>query len=175
MDASITYGFLQVIPSEGISYTGGLLVVDQDGKPVEFHCTAPVPENRSQKIFYGETWQSHVYCDLIAKSLIESCNRKPELLFVEQVELVKLAGHIAAPVMLVSLSNDEPSTGSIEYPELQLDDLAVTVLTTDLGLIEFVKEACGRFTTSLAMNEPFERIRIAISEAQQVTRQADAA
>ena len=175
MEASIIYGFLQVIACGDIGYTGGLLLVDQNGKPLEFHCTAPVPENRSQKIFYGQTWQSHVYCDLISKSLIENCNQKPELLFVEQVELTKLAGSVAAPVMLVSINDGESFEKTVEYPELQLDDLSVTVLSRDLGMIEFVKEACARFTTTLSMNEPFERIRIAIGEAQQVALQSDAA
>lgn len=175
MDASITYGFLQVIADEGIGYTGGLLLVDENGKPVEFHCTAPVTDNHSQKIFYGETWQSHVYCDLISKSLVAKCNRSPELLFVEQPELTKLAGNVAPPVMLVSIADGEPMTDEVEYPELEMDKLTVTVLSHDLGLIEFVKEACSRFTTTLSINEPFERIRMAIGEAQQIALRSDAA
>lgn len=175
MDASITYGFLQVLADETIGYTGGLLLVDQHGKPTEFHCTAPVVENRTQKILYGQTYKSHVYCDLISKALVEKCSQMPELLFVEQTELTNLAGEIAPPVLHVSVADGVPMDESIEYPELQMDELAVTVLSRDLGLIEFVKEACSRFTTTLSIDEPFERIRQAIGEAQQVARQSEAA
>ncbi len=175
MDASISYGFLEVLSDEAIGFTGGLLLVDQNGKPTEFHCTAPVVENRTQKILYGQTYQSHVYCDLISKSLVEKCSQAPEILFVEQKELTNLAGEIASPVLMVSADDGVPLNKSVEYPELQMDDLIVTVLSTDLGLIEFIKEACARFTSTLSIDEPFERIRQAIGEAQQVARQNEAA
>lgn len=175
MDASITYGFLLVLDDEAMGYTGGLLLVDQNGKPTEFHCTAPVVENRTQKILYGQTYQSHVYCDLISKALIEKCSQTPELLFVEQKELTNLAGEIAPPVLMVSPADGVPLDESVQHPEMQMDDLTLTVLSSDLGLIEFIKEACSRFTSSLSIDEPFERIRQAIGEAQQVARQNKAA
>ena len=63
----------------------------------------------------------------------------------------------------------------VSYPEFRIDHLLVSVITTDLEQFEFVKEACDRFTTTLTFDEPFERIRQAIAEAQQVARQTDAA
>jgi len=176
MDASISYGFLHVIADETIGFTGGLLLVDQNGKPTEFHCTAPVADNRTQKILYGETWASHVYCDLIAKALVEKCSSSPELIFVEQSELRQLAGEVAPPVLMVSKTG-QPSQPVFpaEYPEMLIDDLKVTVLLKDLVQFEFAREACNRFTTTLTLDEPFERIRQAIGEAQQVARQSDAA
>ena len=65
--------------------------------------------------------------------------------------------------------------GLVSYPEFRIDHLLVSVLTKDLEQFEFVKEACDRFTTTLTFDEPFERIRQAIDEAQQVARQTDAA
>jgi hypothetical protein len=176
MDASISYGFLEVIADEAIGFTGGLLLVDQDGKPTEFHCTAPVAGNRTQKILYGQTWTSHLYCDIISTALVEKCSQTPELIFIEQPELKQLAGEIAPPVLMVSKTG-EPTASSFqpEYPEMILDDLKVTVLSKDLVQFEFTREACSRFTSTLTLDEPFERIRQAIGEAQQVARQSDAA
>lgn len=177
MDASITYGFLEILSDENLGFTGGLLLVNQDGKPTEFHCTAPVTENRTQKILYGKTYKSHVYCDLIAMALVQKCSRTPELLFVEQPELEQLGGVIAPPVLMVAPAESEATQefGLVSYPEFRIDHLLVSVLTTDLEQFEFVKEACDRFTTTLTFDEPFERIRQAIDEAQQVARQSDAA
>lgn len=178
MDASINYGFLEVVSNEGLGFTGGLLLVNQDGRPTEFHCTAPVTENRTQKILYGQTYQSHIYCDLIGAALVNKCSITPELLFVEQPELRQLAGEIATPVLMVTEAEEDPSVieiKTVQYPEFGVDHLTVSVLTTDLEQFEFVKEACDRFTTTLTLDEPFERIRQAIVEAQQVARQSDAA
>ena len=177
MDASITYGFLEVLSDETVGFTGGLLLVNQDGKPTEFHCTAPVSENRTQKILYGKTYQSHVYCDLIGAALIDKCSKSPELLFVEQPELKQLGSEIAPPVLMVAPAESETANevALVSYPEFRIDHLLVSVITTDLEQFEFVKEACDRFTTTLTVDEPFERIRQAIAEAQQVARQTDAA
>jgi hypothetical protein len=177
MDASISYGFLEVLSDETLGFTGGLLVVDQNGKPTEFHCTAPVTENRTQKILFGQTYRGHIFCDLIGAALVKKCSVTPELLFVNQKELSGLAGEIASPILMVSKNEGEPEViiQAVQYPEFLIDDLSVSVLTTDLEQFEFVKAACDRFTTTLTLDEPFERIRQAIGEAQNVARQSDAA
>jgi hypothetical protein len=178
MDASINYGFLKIVEDETLGFTGGLLTVNQDGKPTEFHCTAPVAENKTQKILYGQTWKSHVYCDLIAKALVQKASKSPELVFVDQAELANLSGKVAAPILLVSESSDKAKSQlseEIQYPEFQLDHLNVSILSTDLVQVEFVKEACERFTSSLTLDEPFERICQALNEARQVARRSDAA
>ncbi len=178
MDASINYGFLEVVSDDVLGFTGGLLLVNQDGKPTEFHCTAPITENRTQKILYGQTYHSHIFCDLIGEALVKKCSRTPELLFVEQPALKQLAKEIVTPVLMVTEAESAPTTieiVTIQYPEFVVDHLNVSVLTTDLEQFEFAKEACDRFTTTLTLDEPFERIRQAIGEAQQVARQADAA
>ncbi|QEG24186.1 hypothetical protein [Mariniblastus fucicola] len=177
MDASITYGFLEVLSDDNLGYTGGLLLVNQDGKPTEFHCTAPVTENRTQKILYGKTYHNHIFCDLIGAALVKKCSASPELLFIEQRQLKQLAGEIAAPVLMVEPAESDSvlEVMTVQYPEFRIDHLNVSVLTTDLEQFEFVKEACDRFTTTLTLDEPFERIRQAIGEAQNVARQSDAA
>lgn len=177
MDASISYGFLQIVSDEAIGHTGGLLLVDQDAKPTEFHCTAPVSENSTQKILYGETWASHVFCDLIGAALVEKSSCMPELLFIGQPELIQLAGKVAPPVLMVKRDGGETANQNhpAEFPEMLIDGLTVSVLSKDLVQFQFAKEACDRFTTSLTLDEPFERIRQAIGEAQQVARQSDAA
>jgi len=139
MDDSISYGFLEVHFSEELGFAGGLLLVDQDARPLEFHCTTPVPVNRTEKILYGATYN----------------------------ELIKLAERIAPSILFVAEPGSSDTIHDVQYPEMLIDGVSVQVLTSDVEHFEFARAACERFTTSVSLDEPFERIRGAIREAQQ--------
>jgi len=49
------FGFLTAVDSPLHGLFGGYLVVDSLGRPLEFHCTAPVKVSRAQQILYGPT------------------------------------------------------------------------------------------------------------------------
>ena len=168
MEDSISFGFLDVHFSEHLGFAGGLLLVNQEARPLEFHCTTPVPLNRTEKILYGATYKSHVCCDLIGATLIEKSSTAPELLLVEQPELMELAGRIASPILLLAEScYCDSGLHDVQYPEMLIDGVEVQVLTKDIEQFEFVRAACERFTSSVSLDEPFERIRSAIREAHQ--------
>lgn len=174
MDDSICYGFLEVHFSEKIGFAGGLLLVNQEARPVEFHCSTPVPVNRTEQILYGATYKDHVCSDLIGKSLLEKSKLTPELLFIEQSELVSMAGRVAPPVILVDEAEtaDSMIIREVQYPEMVIDGLTAQLLSDDTEQFEFVRAACERFTSTVSLDEPFERIRSAIREAQQSARKA---
>ena len=52
---SAAIGFYTVVPHEQHGLFGGLLVLNHNGRPLEFHCTAPLKPNRAQEILYGAT------------------------------------------------------------------------------------------------------------------------
>lgn len=167
IENSISFGFLEVHFSEHLGFAGGLLLVNEEARPLEFHCTTPVPVNRTEKILYGATYKSHVCCDMIGVPLIEKSSLVPELLLLEQPELVPLAGRIASPILLVAEAGFDSTVHDIQYPEMLIDGITVQVLTKDVEQFEFVRAACDRFTSSVSLDEPFERIRCAIREAHQ--------
>ena len=49
-------GFLTVLEHPQHGLFGGYLLLNLAGRPVEFHCTAPVKPNRAQQILYGPRW-----------------------------------------------------------------------------------------------------------------------
>ena len=51
-------GFLTVIEHPQYGLFGGYLVLNTAGRPLEFHCTAPIKPNRAQQILYGPTLES---------------------------------------------------------------------------------------------------------------------
>ena len=46
-------GFMETIEVEGRGHIGGLLITNQNGRPLEFQCTTPVRPNRPQEILLG--------------------------------------------------------------------------------------------------------------------------
>ncbi|MGW8256618.1 MAG: hypothetical protein ACWGMZ_03940, partial [Thermoguttaceae bacterium] len=54
-------GFLTIIQHEQHGLFGGYLLLNTSGRPLEFHCTAPIKPNRAQEILYGPTLESFLY------------------------------------------------------------------------------------------------------------------
>lgn len=65
-----TYGYLLVVEDEVYGFTGGLLVICDRGRPLEFHCTEPVRPSRAQQILFGPTLRSYVCGEQIGAALL---------------------------------------------------------------------------------------------------------
>lgn len=65
-----TFGYLLVVEDDRYGFTGGLLVVCEKGRPLEFHCTEPVLPSRAEQILFGPTLRGYVCGDQIGGALI---------------------------------------------------------------------------------------------------------
>ncbi|QDT70110.1 hypothetical protein MalM25_30550 [Planctomycetes bacterium MalM25] len=65
-----TFGYLLVVEDDRYGFTGGLLVVCERGRPLEFHCTEPVLPNRAEQILFGPTLRNYVCGDQIGGALL---------------------------------------------------------------------------------------------------------
>jgi len=63
-------GFLTVI-DQFPGLTGGYLVLNGAGRPLEFHCTMPLSPDKIQQILYGDTLQPFLFGERIAQTLIQ--------------------------------------------------------------------------------------------------------
>ena len=160
------FGFITVVEIPELGFAGGMLVVSPQGRPIEFHCTPPVAENRTQKILYGQTYRGFLFCDQIASSIFEKSKARPQLLITDRAELLALDKIDQTPVVL--LCSDESTENRIA--SFDVGSERVTAQIRDDVLLSSVKYACNEFTQSLPLVEPFERIRLAIDEAQAVSR-----
>src|SRR5438477_7962745 len=68
--AGLTLGFLTVL-HDAAGFTGGYLVTNAWGRPLEFRLTTPVQPNRVQQILYGATLGDYIHADLIGKTLVD--------------------------------------------------------------------------------------------------------
>ena len=63
-------GFLTGLGNARDGLIGGFLVLNEAGRPIEFHCTAPARPNRAQEILYGATLEGFLCGEQIAPALV---------------------------------------------------------------------------------------------------------
>ena len=151
---SSIFGFYSVMEIETIGYCGGYLVLNEIGRPLEFHCTLPVKPGRSQEILYGSTLRNFLICEHIGPSLIKKAKNRAGLILVNQEEALGLNAKIEIDVALVKAT--------------EADDVPL-IESSDPSREGVIRAALER--TTFQLREPFERIATAIDEAQAVTRQ----
>jgi len=188
-------GFLTVVGHEQHGLFGGYLVLNHNGRPLEFHCTAPVKPNRAQEILYGPTLEPFLYGEQIGRTLFEKSAVEVRLICTDLAPVLALREYVSAPVALILPSGDaerdsSPSGGletqgestttayRIDAPHgrgvlsaafsLGRNRLAVADgHADDRQRLASVLETMG---SHFDLSEPFARIRGAIDEAQRAAR-----
>ncbi|MGA0039810.1 MAG: hypothetical protein ACO3NZ_08180 [Pirellulales bacterium] len=94
-------GFLTTVASASHGVFGGYLLVDELGRPLEFHCTAPVRVSRAQEILYGPTLHSELHARRIGGSLVQAAGVKPRIVLVESQQMMPLQDETDLPVAVV--------------------------------------------------------------------------
>jgi hypothetical protein len=94
-------GFLTVLehPQQGLF--GGYLVLNMAGRPLEFHCTAPVKANRAQEILYGPTLEPFLYGEQIGQTLLAKAKTAPLVVCTDRPPALAVRQHVQVPVALV--------------------------------------------------------------------------
>ena len=183
-------GFLTVVEHPQHGLFGGYLILNLAGRPIEFHCTAPVKPNRAQQILYGPTLDSFLYGEQIGATLLGHAKSTPIAICTDREPVLALAELTDLPVAMVLPSDEMAGTGPTSVPPggqtvFRLDAAhrqGPRLVTFELGrnrlaianssenarqeLTERLSGAAG----SLDLWEPFTRIREAIEEAQQAVR-----
>lgn len=179
------FGYLTVVDDPAHGACGGYLVLNQQGRPVEFHCTAPVSPSRAQQILYGPTLRASLYGEQVGPALVAKAKSPVAVVLVNQPECLELQRHTGARVVLMdesissagsgatgsaSVSDGERNTGGASgttqlflFPEL-LDE----IFSVSLDTYADVEPLLRRLAEAIDLAEPFERIREAIYEAQQI-------
>jgi len=171
-------GFLTVLEHEQQGLVGGYLILNGAGRPLEFHCTAPVKPSRAQRILFGPTLEPYLYGEQIGQTLLSKGAIEPLVVYTDVERVLSVRDFVSLPVALVFAGN--PATEStitasqwrVDAPhqagahlhsfEIGANRLAVAAnRAADEGRI------AGTFDTlaSFDLSEPFERIREAVEEA----------
>ncbi len=171
---SKTIGYYTVCQDGQTGWTGGLLILNSAGRPLEFQCTLPVRPSRAHEILYGPTLQAHLIGEVMGPLLVRKCRTPLSLLCCDQPESLVLEAFLDTPVALVSEAA-EPAEGPIPadalsgFTNVQFVGAKLFVAMENAAR---VNELANSFADLPDAVEPFGRIREAIKEAQsQIARQ----
>lgn len=165
----ITIGFLTVFePSEHL-LIGGYLILNSKGRPVEFHCTAPLKPNRAQQILYGATLRPYLCGEQIGQALVRGSKQKPVLVCTDVEDVMELRE--MSPISLVLAPPPDEMDESVDvlrsrFVPLALNDEPAWLHPLDRENQAAIEKLWRAHFSSLSFAEPFGRIRDAIREAQ---------
>jgi len=188
--AKAALGFFTVLDHPQHGLFGGYLVLNLVGRPLEFHCSAPIKPNRAQQILYGPTLEAFLYGEQIGQALVTKAKIQPLSVFTDRKPAMAVRQHISPPVALVlppqpGMSASEASSPTEDGKFYRIDtahDRGPELVTFDVGQNRLAVSdrseddrhlICQQFSDigeSFDLSEPFLRIREAIEEAQQAAR-----
>ena len=169
MTASTYLGFLTVVDCGSRGFIGGLLVLNHLGRPIEFHCSVPVIPNRAQEILYGPTLRPHLFGEQIGGTLLSRAKQKPKLVLTDELDVLNIIHAVDLPVVLIDDGGDLEIASLIDERKL---------IAVQAGAVEaYLSQKQATLATQLSklvvdvddefdLEEPFQRIREAIDEAQ---------
>jgi hypothetical protein len=180
-----TFGYLSVINSEEYGYFGGYLIVGPRGRPLEFHCTAPVRPSRAQQILYGPTLEPFLLGEQIAGAMLDAAKLQPSLILTNCDATLHARSRIRSPMVLlcgnVNTSGDSIGTNHASIgPTLRTSSSSGPHETVSVGAFELAfpigfesdRDQATRLLADLVcqidLAEPFGRIEEAIREAQRL-------
>lgn len=121
-------GFLTVVADRENGLFGGYLCLSLAGRPLEFHCTAPVRPNRAQQILYGPTLEPYLFGEQIGQTLLASADVEPLVVCTDREPALAVREYVSVPVVLVlpAPSSDMKEAGTASQrqppPGLEGDD-----------------------------------------------------
>lgn len=180
-----TFGYLSVISTAEHGYFGGYLIVGPMGRPLEFHCTAPIRPSRAQQILYGPTLEPFLLGEQIAGAMLEAAKLRPSLILANCEATLHARSRIQSPMVLLRESENRSGNAAGETDastasratELTSsgphESFAVETFHFVLPIgFESDRDSAMSLLTKLVQQidlaEPFGRIEEAIREAQRI-------
>jgi hypothetical protein len=165
-------GFLTVVEHDQHGLFGGYLVLNGAGRPLEFHCTAPVKPNRAQEILYGPTLKPFLYGEQIGKTLMDRGRKKPQLVCTDVVDVLSVRQLCTTPVALVHGSQTSELTNDTSLLEIEFGSERILILSEFSDDRVLVSKLGSLLEGAIDLSEPFGRIHAAIQEAQRGSKAA---
>jgi hypothetical protein len=94
-------GCLTVIDQAQSGLTGGYLILNQSGRPLEFHCTVPLLPDKIQQILYGNTLQPFLYGERIAQTLLQRSKLPILSIFTDHAAILSVKPLVSTPIIYV--------------------------------------------------------------------------
>jgi hypothetical protein len=162
--AIASVGFITALKGDG-AYTGGYLVTNAWGRPLEFRVSTKVMPTRVQRILYGETLEPYVLADVIGKSLLSKT--AVSWVLTDLCAFLELRSEIDMPVAWVTNEAVGPSDKSPAV--VRAGDSGNHLVYCHAGFSADVQSVRSHLASCrLDLLEPFERVTSAIQESQRL-------
>lgn len=150
---AVRFGYLMCPVNSSGAYLGGLLITNGWTHPKHFAYVDPVSPTPVQKMLYSITLDSAARVSTVAKALIGTLDREPDVLFVDDERLLEVDNFTSCPVAWLRKSNDsQEAFSTIAYTVSRgLDQSRVSSLVTPIE-------------QKIDLVEPFDRIKRVLVE-----------
>ncbi len=190
--AESTFGYLSMLESPEHGFFGGYLIISLLGRPLEFHCTAPIRPSRAQRILYGPTLEPYLLGEQIAAALLDAAKLTPSLILADREATLHARHRSNVPILLICGSSDHssepvpltrdatPDSNASTAPGGNTALSAESSRTLTAGSYSFqvplgyelegdeAARLLGELSRQVDLAEPFRRIEEAIREAQRL-------
>lgn len=100
-------GYFKIF-SENRKYTGGIMVADERGIPVEFKYSEPVEPTKLQEVLYGEVLEKYLREEVIMGNLVSKLENKPDIYILNDVKNIYLQEIVKEDVAVVRKTQIAP-------------------------------------------------------------------
>ncbi len=169
----LSLGFLTVVEHESLGLIGGLLVLNANARPLEFHCTAPLKANRAQQILYGATLEPYLYGEQIGQTLVGKVAAPLAALFCDKRASLATRDFCQAPTAwVVPPSEQSRQQSSNELHTFSIAEELLALAHERSSDADAIQGILADLPRKLDLREPFGRIQCALDEAQKSSRAA---
>lgn len=104
----INIGYLGFVSVGSSSYSGGLMVCDAKGFPIEFRYSEPITPTRVQQVLYGNVLDKYIKLDVISESLIKSISSNFNIMVVQDEGILEYNFNSKFTVVRLSITKSPP-------------------------------------------------------------------
>jgi len=152
------------LPQIKSGYIGAILIIDKEGKPVEFRTTHSVKPTTVQVALYGDLLLNTINVELCGQPLFHALSHKPPILLVDNNALLPLATKISARMAHVRPFDHNVTSAQYKLTSSNNNPLAVTCPSyyNDKDRTSTIEDLTDFFKT-VNLVEPFQRITVALT------------
>ena len=169
------FAYLLAEETANESWSGGLLITDDCGLPIDFRYVEPIRPGKLQRLIYGHALKRYLMLDAIALTLLKAASPRVEWVFTGDDLLLELEGKISGRFVSISNGEKEPMnsvgewrtnhTGSI-FLQVSPSGPPVTLsfnADDDQSTNEIASQLAG-LTEKFDFVEPLSRVSTALKE-----------
>ncbi|MDR1289969.1 MAG: hypothetical protein LBK06_02080 [Planctomycetaceae bacterium] len=128
-------GFITVIDHPQHGLIGGYLVLNQAGRPLEFHCTNPIKPSRTQEILFGISLEPYLYGEQIARTLVSKSKLSVVVILTNIVSILAVNGLVTLPIAYIFDKLTQNTDGQPEPDFLTNTTTTNSTSTNDLEVV----------------------------------------